>query len=174
MKKSSFFSKTCSGGEWCCSLTVISYIAVPLVAILGTVAMILAVQRGDGTIIDQFAKSSGTISVIGGAGIVGTLLSVWLYYNFCNWLNVLNCTLPPVGIILVISYFMNKKDYEKPSENLEVVNWFAVIGVIAGAVVANVVSWGIASINGMAVAAVLYVVGQVFRKNEAGNECTEQ
>lgn len=173
MKKSSFFSKTCSGG-CCCSLTVISYIAVPLAAILGTVAMILAVQRGDGTIIDQFAKSSGTISVIGGAGIVGTLLSVWLYYNFCNWLNVLNCTLPPVGIILVISYFMNKKDYEKPDENLEVVNWFAVIGVIAGAVVANVVSWGIASINGMAVAAVLYVVGQVFRKNEAGNECTEQ
>ena len=282
MKKSSFFSKTCSGGECCCSLTVISYIAVPLVAILGSVAMILAVQRGDGTIIDQFAKSSGTISVIGGAGmvvgsfvsggtatpnfsrfakdaksgtiatvvaffignslmfffgaiayifvggndifevmirlnlfylailvlglniwttndnalyssglglaniihqkkksmvliagIVGTLLSVWLYYNFCNWLNVLNCTLPPVGIILVISYFMNKKDYEKPDENLEVVNWFAVIGVITGAVIANVVSWGIASINGMAVAAVLYVVGQVFRKNEAGNECTE-
>ena len=108
------------------------------------------------------------------SGIIGTILSVWLYYNFCNWLNVLNCTLPPVGIILVISYFMNKKDYEKPDENLEVVNWFAVIGVITGAVIANVVSWGIASINGMAVAAVLYVVGQVFRKNEAGNECTEQ
>ena len=52
------------------SLTLISYIAVPLVAVLGTVAMILAVQRGDGTIIDQFAKSSGTISVIGGAGMV--------------------------------------------------------------------------------------------------------
>ena len=32
------------------SLTIVSYIAVPLVAILGTVAMILAVQRGDGTI----------------------------------------------------------------------------------------------------------------------------
>ena len=52
------------------SLTLISYIAVPLVAVLGTVAMILAVQRGDGPIIDQFAKSSGTISVIGGAGMV--------------------------------------------------------------------------------------------------------
>ena len=46
------------------------------------------------------------------SGIIGTILSVWLYYNFCNWLNVLNCTLPPVGIILVLSYFMNKKDYE--------------------------------------------------------------
>ena len=52
------------------SLTVISYIAVPLVAILGTAAMVLAVQRGDGTIIDQFAASSGTLSVIGGAGLV--------------------------------------------------------------------------------------------------------
>ena len=43
-------------------------------------------------------------------------------------------------------------------------NWFAVIGVIAGAVVANLVSWGIASINGMAVAAVCYVAGQVLCK----------
>ena len=55
---------------------MISYIAVPLVALLGTVAMILAVQRGDGTIIDQFAKSSGTISVIGGVGmVVGSFVS---------------------------------------------------------------------------------------------------
>ena len=107
------------------------------------------------------------------AGIVGTLLSVWLYYNFCNWLNVLNCTLPPVGIILVISYFMNQKDYEKPDENLETVNWFAVAGVVIGAIVANVVSWGIASINGMVVAAVCYVIGQMVRKNEAGNECID-
>ena len=45
------------------SLTLISYIAVPLVAILGTIAMVMAVSRGDGTIIDQFAKSSGTLTV---------------------------------------------------------------------------------------------------------------
>lgn len=30
----------------------------------------MAVSRGDGTIIDQFAKSSGTLTVIGGAGLV--------------------------------------------------------------------------------------------------------
>ena len=46
-----------------------------------------------------------------------------------------------------------------------------VIGVIAGAVVANLVSWGIASINGMAVAAVCYVAGQVVCKNH--NEAAE-
>ena len=257
------------------SLTIISYIAVPLVAILGTVAMIMAVRQGDGTIVDQFAKSSGSLSVIGGAGlaigsfvsggtatpnftrfakngkqgtiatvvaffignslmfffgaisyifvggndifevmirlnlfylailvlglniwttndnalytaglglanifnkrkkpmvlisgVIGTLLSVWLYYNFCGWLNILNCTLPPVGIILVLSYFMNKKAYDTDTVTMVTVNWFAVAGVILGAIVANVVTWGIASINGMAVAAVCYVIGELVHKNK--------
>ena len=254
------------------SLTIISYIAVPMVAILGTVAMVLAVIRGDGTIIDQFAKSSGTLTVIGGAGlvvgsfvsggtatpnfsrfaksgaagaittvvaffignslmfffggvssvyvggndifevminlglfylailvlglniwttndnalysaglglanifgqkkkpmvlisgIIGTIASVWLYWNFCGWLNILNCTLPPVGIILVLGYFLNKQDYEDVAVT-ETVNWFAVIGVVLGAVVANVVHWGIASINGMAIAAVCYLIGHFTSK----------
>lgn len=254
------------------SLTIISYIAVPCVAILGTIAMVLAVMRGDGTIVDQFAKSSGTLTVIGGAGLVvgsfvsggtatpnfsrfakngkvgmittivaffignslmffmggvssifvggndifevminlglfylailvlglniwttndnalysaglglanifgakkkpmvlisgifGTITAIWLYWNFCGWLNILNCTLPPVGIILVISYFMNKKSYEniEPDED---VNWFAVLGVVAGAVIANMVSWGIASINGMTVAVICYLIGWFIRK----------
>ncbi len=255
------------------SLTVVSYIAVPLVAVLGTVAMVMAVQQGDGTIIDQFAVSSGTLSVIGGAGlvvgsfvsggtatpnfarfakdaksgvittvvaffignslmfffgavssifvggndifevmirlnlfylavlvlglniwttndnalysaglglanifhqkkkpmvlisgIIGTIAAVWLYYNFCNWLNILNCTLPPVGIILVLSYFMNKDNYETETPRLETVNWWAVVGVVLGAVVANVLHWGVASLNGMAVAAVCYVAGQLISK----------
>ena len=257
------------------SLTIISYIAVPLVAVLGTVAMIMAVRQGDGTIVDQFAKFSGSLSVIGGAGlaigsfvsggtatpnftrfakngkqgtiatvvaffignslmfffgaisyifvggndifevmirlnlfylailvlglniwttndnalytaglglanifnkrkkpmvlisgVIGTLLSVWLYYNFCGWLNILNCTLPPVGIILVISYFMNKKAYDTDTIKIVTVNWFAVAGVILGAIVANVVTWGIASINGMIVAALCYVVGEMVNKNK--------
>ena len=58
------------------SLTLISYIAVPAVGILGTVAMILAVKRGDSTLVDQFAVNSGTLSVIGGAGmVVGSFVS---------------------------------------------------------------------------------------------------
>lgn len=257
------------------SLTVISYIAVPLVGILGTVAMVMAVSRGDGTIIDQFAVSSGSLTVVGGAGlvigsfvsggtatpnftrfakdaktgtvatvvafflgnslmfffgaiayifvggndifevmirlglfqlavvvlglniwttndnalysaglglanifhqkkkpmvlvsgIIGTVLSVWLYNNFCGWLNILNCTLPPVGIILVMSYFMNREAYEKHAEekNPVNVNWFAVGGVILGAIVANILNWGIASINGMAVAAICYVIGWFVHK----------
>ena len=249
------------------SLTIVSYVAVPLVAVLGTVSMILAVQRGESTFLEQFARSSGTLTVIGGAGLVmgsfvsggtatpnftrfaqsgkagmittvvaffignslmfffggvssiyvggndifevminlglfymavlvlglniwttndnalysaglglanifrrrkkpmvlisgliGTAASVWLYWNFCGWLNILNCTLPPVGIILVLDYFLNKEDYETAEAHREV-NWSAVIGVVLGAVVANAVHWGIASLNGMAVASVCYLIG---------------
>lgn len=255
------------------SLTIVSYVAVPLVAVLGTVAMVLAVQRGDGTFIENFAKSSGSLTIVGGAGLVigsfvsggtatpnftrfakngfsgaittvvaffignslmfffgavssiyvggndifevminlnlfymavlvlglniwttndnalytgglglanifhkekkpmvlvagviGTVTAVWLYYNFCDWLNVLNCTLPPIGIILVLDYFMNKEAYAEDYVPTKVVNWFAVGGVILGAVVANLLHWGVASINGMIVAAVCYLIGEKVNK----------
>lgn len=99
------------------------------------------------------------------SGIVGTLAAVWLYWNFCGWLNILNCTLPPVGIILVLSYFLNRESYQNCAD-VQTVNWFAVIGVAAGAVIANVVSWGIASINGMVIAAVCYLVGHFLTKKK--------
>ena len=251
------------------SLTVISYIAVPLVGILGTVAMILAVKRGDATLVEQFAATNdGSLTIIAGAGlvigsfvsggtatpnfarfskngkigfwvtvvafflgnslmfffgavssiyvggndifevmlnlnlfwfavivlglniwttndnalyssglglsnifgfskktmvliggIIGTISAVWLYWNFCGWLNVLNCTLPPIGAILIISYFMNRNDYEADKVEIKTVNWASVLGVILGAVVANLLKWGIPSINGMVVAAICYLIG---------------
>lgn len=97
------------------------------------------------------------------SGIIGTVAAVWLYNNFCDWLNVLNCTLPPVGIILVIDYFLNRKEYDTV-ETSKVVNWYSVAGVVLGAVVANIVHWGVASINGMAVAAVCYLAGYAIAK----------
>ena len=100
------------------------------------------------------------------SGIIGTVASVWLYYNFCGWLNVLNCTLPPVGMILVLAYFMNKEDFETDQPKLKPIDWFAVAGVILGAIVANLLHWGIASINGMVVAAVCYCVGQAVNKRK--------
>ena len=255
------------------SLTIISYIAVPAVAILGTVAMIMAVNRGDVGLVEQFAKGSKSLGVIAGAGLVvgsfvsggtatpnftrfaknakvglwttviaffignslmflfgavssiyaggndifevmlnlnlfylavlvlglniwttndnalysaglglsnisgqskklmvlisgliGTVAAVWLYWNFVGWLNVLNCTLPPVGIILVLSYFLNRKAYLEDKMPVRQVDWFAVAGVVAGAVVANLVNWGVASINGMCVAAVVFLIGHCLRK----------
>ena len=251
------------------SLTLISYIAVPMVAILGTVAMILAIKRGDAGLVEQFSRGTKDLSVIAGAGLVvgsfvsggtatpnftrfaknarvglwvtviaffignslmflfgavssiyaggndifevmlnlnlfyfailvlglniwttndnalyscglglsnitglskktmvlvsgliGTVAAVWLYWNFCGWLNVLNCTLPPVGIILILSYFCNRQKYLEEKMPVVSVNWFAVGGVVLGAVVANLVKWGIPSINGMVVAASCFLIGE--------------
>ena len=255
------------------SLTIISYIAVPAVAILGTLAMILAVKRGDMGLIEQFSQGAKDLGVIAGAGlvvgsfvsggtatpnftrfaknakvglwttvvaffignslmflfgavssiyaggndifevmlnlnlfylavlvlglniwttndnalytgglglsnifglskktmviisgIIGTLAAVWLYWNFCDWLNVLNCTLPPVGIILILHYFMNRKAYAEDTLKEKKVDWFAIAGVVLGAVVANLVKWGFPAINGMAVAAVCFLIGQKLQK----------
>ena len=255
------------------SLTIISYIAVPAVAILGTLAMILAVRRGDMGLVEQFAQGTKDLGVIAGAGlvvgsfvsggtatpnftrfaknakvglwttvvaffignslmflfgavssiyaggndifevmlnlnlfylavlvlglniwttndnalytgglglsnifglskktmviisgIIGTVAAVWLYWNFCDWLNVLNCTLPPVGIILILHYFMNRKAYAEGTVKEKKVDWFAIAGVVIGAVVANLVTWGFPAINGMAVAAVCFLIGQKIQK----------
>lgn len=257
------------------SLTIISYIAVPLVGVLGTVAMVLAVKSGDATLIEQFAKGQKDLTVIAGAGlvigsfvsggtatpnfarfarngrvgaivtvvafflgnslmfffgaisgiyaggndifevmlnlglfwsavivlglniwttndnalytsglglanifglskktmvllggIVGTIAAVWLYWNFCGWLNILNCTLPPVGIILILGYFLHRKAYNDETFEIKTVNWFAVCGVIAGAIVANLLKWGVASINGMAVAALVFLIGECISKKK--------
>lgn len=258
------------------SLTAISYIAVPCVAILGSAAMFMAISQGEGTLVEQFAKSSGDLTIISGAGLVigsfvsggsatpnftrfakngktglwttviaffignslmfcfgavssifvggdandifdvmlklglfwtavlvlglniwttndnaiyttglglanitgfskkhmvlfsgalGTVLAVWLYNNFCPFLSMLNATLPPMGIILILSYFMHREQY-KPGAKVELkqVEWGAVIGVIAGAIVANILPFGIASINGMLVASVCYIVGSKLTK----------
>ena len=251
------------------SLTIISYIAVPAVAILGTVAMIMAVRRGDMGLIEQFAQGTKDLGVIAGAGLVvgsfvsggtatpnftrfaksgrvglwttvvaffignslmflfgavssiyvggndifevmlnlnlfylavlvlglniwttndnalysaglglsniagltkkkmvifsgilGTVAAVWLYWNFCGWLNVLNCTLPPVGIILILHYFMNRKAYADGTVAEKTVDWWAVAGVVLGAVVANLVKWGFPAINGMVIAAICFLIGQ--------------
>ena len=251
------------------SLTIISYIAVPLVAILGTTAMIMAVNRGDMGLIEQFAQGTKNLGIIAGAGlvvgsfvsggtatpnftrfaknarvglwttvvaffignslmflfgavssiyaggndifdvminlnlfyfallvlglniwttndnalysgglglsnifglskktmviisgIIGTVTAVWLYWNFCGWLNVLNCTLPPVGITLILHYFMNRKAYLDDTVPEKTVNWWAIAGVVLGAVVANLVKWGFPAINGMAVAAICFLIGQ--------------
>jgi len=48
------------------------------------------------------------------SGIIGTILSVWLYYNFCNCLNVLNWGISSINGMVVavvcylIGYFVKK------------------------------------------------------------------
>jgi cytosine permease len=99
------------------------------------------------------------------SGIIGTVLAIWLYNNFVSWLNILNATLPPIGVILVLDFFVNPNRYKSDFAPATSVNISAIAGVVIGAAVANLWHWGIASINAMAVSAVCYLIGDAINKN---------
>lgn len=103
------------------------------------------------------------------AGIIGTALAIWLYWNFVGWLNILNCALPPIGIIVILDFFKNRRKYKMDgTSNLKIknVNWFNMAGIIIGMLVANFLSWGIAALNAMVVAAICYFIGELLMPNK--------
>lgn len=91
------------------------------------------------------------------SGIVGTAAAIWLYNNFVGWLNFLNATLPPVGIIVMLDYFLHREDYRAGAAPVLRVHWGSIAGVIAGALVGNFVPVGITSLNAMFAAALCYL-----------------
>ena len=106
------------------------------------------------------------------SGIIGTVAAMWLYNNFCNWLTILNATLPAVGVILVVDYFIDRAKYAADTEEPKGANWAAIIGVVAGAVVGNLTggniipgfTWGIAAVNNMVVSLACYLIGRMINK----------
>lgn len=104
------------------------------------------------------------------AGAIGTVTAIWLYNNFVSFLNILNATLPPVGAIIMLDFFLNKENYTEDSVVNTKVNIGSVLGVIAGALVGNLVHWGIASINAMVTACVVYLIFRAVAKAKKGNK----
>lgn len=106
------------------------------------------------------------------AGVIGTVAAMWLYNNFCNWLTLLNATLPAVGVILIADFFANRRAYEGDEPAGRPANWAAIVGVVAGAVVGNLTggnlvpgfTFGIAAINNMVVAVACYLAGRLLRR----------
>jgi len=88
-------------------------------------------------------------------GILGTILAVWLYNNFCGWLNMLNTTIPPVGALLIADFILNRSKGERAAS---ILRWQAVVSWAIGVAVANFVKFGISSINGMIAAVIAYVI----------------
>lgn len=104
------------------------------------------------------------------AGAIGTVTAIWLYNNFVSFLNILNATLPPVGAIIMLDFFLNKENYTEDSVVNTKVNIGSVLGVIAGALVGNLVHWGIASLNAMVTACAVYLIFRVITKAKKGNK----
>ena len=111
------------------------------------------------------------------SGIIGTVLAVWLYNNFIGWLNFLNATLPPVGMIIMMDFFMHRDSYKAGSVVERNVNWGAIAGVVAGALVGNLTNgtlipdfvFGVAAVNAMVVAGIIYyAVDRLVYKGKTG------
>ena len=95
------------------------------------------------------------------SGLIGTIASVWLYYNFTGWLTFLGSAIPPVGGVAIIDYFMHKDKYNNKDESgLRQVNWVAVVAVLIGAAI-GLYAPGISSINSIVAAIIIKVVGDM-------------
>ena len=118
-------------------------------------------------------------------GLLGTVLALYLYNNFCGYLSMLNTFIPPVGAVLAADFFVIRKcgkNYEPLDElkNASKISfattnssliitlplaWGKLISVAAviawaagGAVAFFTTNWGISAINGMLTSAVVYIV----------------
>ncbi len=98
------------------------------------------------------------------AGAVGTAAALWLYQNFVGWLNFLNATLPPVGALIALDFFLHRSSYREGVPVKDSFNWGSILGVGVGALVGNYVPFGIASINAMLAACVCYLLAGLIKK----------
>lgn len=92
-------------------------------------------------------------------GIIGTLLSFWLYNNFIGWLSFLNLTLPPIGAILLSDYFIvNRGSYQYIKEkSFQAVKWRAIAAWAAGVLCAAFIP-GVAPVNSLVGASLVYIL----------------
>ena len=90
-------------------------------------------------------------------GVIGTLLAVWLYNNFCGWLSLLNTFLPSIGAIIAADFFIVRR-FKADPEQAPANGIPAIIAWLAGTATANFIHWGITAINGMIIAAVVYTL----------------
>lgn len=97
-------------------------------------------------------------------GIIGTLLAVWLYNNFCGYLNILNTFLPSIGAILAADYFVVRRFKKNPEEAIGK-GIPAIVAWAAGTATANFVNFGLTAINGMVVAVIVYIIAAKITAN---------
>ena len=98
------------------------------------------------------------------AGVIAIATAFWLWNNFVSWLNILNCTLPPIGALIVGDFFTHKDYYMSDTAKINNVNWNAIIaevcgsltGMLFGGYLISGFSWGVPSIFAMIVALVIY------------------
>lgn len=100
------------------------------------------------------------------SGAVGTVLAIWLYYNFVSYLSLLSGMIPPVGAVLIIHYFSNRKQYTDAKYTHKTLNIGNIAAVIVGSLTGILLDWGIAPINALVVASVICLASQFVSKGK--------
>lgn len=95
--------------------------------------------------------------VLVGGGI-GTLGALWLYNNFISYLSFLGGLIPPVGIVVILHYFMHRNQYEDSEYKLKELNFPAILAVVSGSLVGVFVKVGISSVNALVVAGLVFII----------------
>lgn len=104
--------------------------------------------------------------VLVGGGI-GTVAAIWLYNNFVSYLSLLGGMIPPVGVVIIIHFFMNRKQYETEGYKPAIVNVGAIVAVLVGALAGIFVKWGIPPVNSLVVSAIVFFIAETLRKKNA-------
>ncbi len=104
--------------------------------------------------------------VLVGGGI-GTVAAIWLYNNFVSYLSLLGGMIPPVGVVIIIHFFMNRKQYETEGFKPATVNVGAIVAVVVGALAGVFVKWGIPPVNSLVVSAVVFFIAETLNKKKA-------
>ena len=100
--------------------------------------------------------------LIGGG--IGTLAALWLYNNFVSYLSLLGGMIPPVGVVIIIHFFMNRKLYVTEGYKPPLVNVSAIVAVVLGAMAGVFIKWGIPPVNSLVVSAVIFLVLEAINK----------
>jgi cytosine permease len=85
---------------------------------------------------------------------------------FISWLNILGVGVPPMAGIILADYFIihNKKYDLENDSNLPEWNKYALISWLIAGVIGYNLNWGIAALNSLVVAIVLYIALMKFIK----------
>lgn len=103
--------------------------------------------------------------VLVGGGI-GTIAAIWLYNNFVAYLSLLGGMIPPVGVVIIIHFFLNRKNYADKDYKMININPGAILAVVVGALAGIFVKWGIPPVNSLVVSAIVYLAYEIIIKKE--------
>ena len=114
--------------------------------------------------ISNITKINMKPMVLVGGG-VGTVLAIWLYYNFVGFLNLLSGMIPPVGAVIILHYILHKEEYNS-TDYIKDINMSGILSVVVGALIGIFMPVGIKPINSLISSGIVFIILDRFMKGD--------